>query len=469
MSEQISYGAEFLPPPAKVFLLGIGGIGMSALAQLLLRQGYTVAGSDRGLSEPDKQELYDKLRQQGAALFPQDGSGPRAFRPDALVVSAAIEPGNADLAAAPALPIFHRALALSQTLQRLQIPRIAVAGSCGKTTVTGWLTSALRQLSRQVLMVNGGYGLDFEDQTRPGNFFADPEPEFAVFEVDESDRSIREFCPDYALLLNIGNDHYSTAELREVFAAFLARVKKAAVLPAQLAALPPPVLNRKYFSETAADVSSARPLHYQGTAEGCCFIISGYPPISCRQTGRHSAWNAAAVLQMLSLVLPSHSPAALAEAMCAFAGIRQRFELMSAPGARCPFINDYAHNPEKIAAALAAARERFGSPVLAVFQPHGFGPLGFMRQALAESLRESLQDGDQLLLLPVYYAGGSSSHKPTSQEVAEEYAAQGLPVTYVPDRETAATMIRNSQTQRCVLVMGARDASLRSWTGTLPC
>jgi len=270
-------------------------------------------------------------------------------------------------------------------------------------------------------------------------------------------------------LLNIGNDHYSTAELQEVFAAFLARAARAAVLPAQLADLPPPALTRKYFSEKPAAVPSAYVQTYQGTPEGCQFTITGYPPISCRQTGLHSAWNAAAVLQMLSIVLPSQSPAALAEAMHGFTGIRQRFELMSAPGARCPYINDYAHNPEKIAAALAAARERFGSPVLAVFQPHGFGPLGFMRQALAESLRESLQHGDQLLLLPVYYAGGSSSHQPTAQEVAEEYAARGLPVMYVPDRETAAAIIRNSQAQRCVLVMGARDASLRSWTGTLAC
>lgn len=469
MSGQISFGLDFLSPPGRVFLLGIGGIGMSGLAQLLVRQGYTVAGSDRGLAEPAKQGLYCKLRQQGIELFQQDGSGPRVFRPDAFVVSAAIEPGNPDLLAGPALPIFHRAGALSQTLRRLRIPLIAVAGSCGKTSVTGWLAAALRQLSRQVLLVNGGYCLNYEDDKQPGNFFSDSTPEFAVAEVDESDRSIREFSPEYALLLNIGNDHYSTAELREVFTAFLQQTSRAAVLPASLAELPPAALPRKYFSAAETSVPSAYPITYRATAAGCQFTLEGYPPINCQQTGLHSAWNAAAVLQMLSIVLPELPKAELAGALGAFRGIRQRFELMSAPGAPCPYINDYAHNPEKIAAALAAARERFGGPLLAVFQPHGFGPLGFMRQALAEVLRESLLPGDRLLLLPVFYAGGSSNHSPTSQQVAAEYASNGLPVLYVPNRDDAAAVIKNSQEHKCVLVMGARDASLRTWTGTLIC
>ncbi len=470
MHRQFFSQSAFPPSPRRIFLLGIGGIGMSGLAQLLLRQGYVVGGSDRALADPAKQQLYTQLRRQGATLFPQDGSGPREFRPEALVLSAAIESDNPDLAAAPAVPLFHRARALSQILNRLPIPQIAVAGSCGKTSVSGWLATALRQLSQRVLLVNGGYCLDFENQDYPGNFFSDSPPEYAIIEVDESDRSISEFTPDYALLLNIGTDHYSTEELTEVFAAFLGRATRGAVVPAQLAQLPPTALEQKYFSAQGSAVPAAYPLSYQATAEGCQFTIAGYPAVSCRQSGLHSAWNGAAVLQMLSLVLPSAQPSELASSLAAFSGIRQRFEVMSPPGAACPCINDYAHNPEKIAAALSAARERFGGSVLAVFQPHGFGPLAFMRQSLAESLQRALQPGDKLLLLPVFYAGGSSSQQPTSKEVAEEYAARGLPVVYASDRDFAAELIRGSRGHHAsVLVMGARDASLRSWSGSLLC
>ena len=86
-TESLSFAQEFPPPPARLFLVGIGGIGMSAVAQFLKHQGYQVAGSDRGLQEPSRQFLFRALERQGIALFPQDGSGPRAFHPDGFVRS----------------------------------------------------------------------------------------------------------------------------------------------------------------------------------------------------------------------------------------------------------------------------------------------------------------------------------------------------------------------------------------------
>ncbi len=453
--------------PGKVFLVGIGGIGMSALAQLLVHLGYKVAGSDRGLKDPDKQDLYEKLASQGIALFPQDGSGIARFRPDCLIHSAAIEADNPDFMAAEGIPLLHRASALAQCLNRMQAIQVAVAGSCGKTSVTGWLSSALRCLGHRILMVNGGYCNDFENATLPGNFYADKDPEFLLVEVDESDRSIREFSPDYAILLNIGNDHYSTDELRQVFAGFLQKTRRGAVLPAELQSLPPEQLPVSFFSEQATAGNSAYPEKYQVTPEGCQFQIYGFSEtVRCRQNGLHSAWNAAAILQLLEMLLPDKRdllPGSLNE----FRGVRQRFELVSEPGEACPRINDYAHNPEKIAAALATARERFGSPLLALFQPHGFAPFGFMREALKESLQNALHPGDQLILLPVYYAGGTSSHSPTSQEVAREYQEAGLPVIAADSRTQAEQMIRDYPCKTCIMVMGARDASLRNWTRVL--
>ena len=458
---------SFPAAPARIFLVGIGGIGMSALAQLLVHLGYQVAGSDRGLKDPDKQDLYEKLARQGIALFPQDGSGIVRFRPDCLIHSAAIEAGNPDFLAAEGIPLLHRASALAQCLNRIPAIQVAVAGSCGKTSVTGWLSSALRCLGHRILMVNGGYCNNFENATLPGNFFADENPEFLLVEVDESDRSIREFSPDYAILLNIGNDHYSADELQQVFTGFLQKTRRGAALPAALQSLTPEQLPVHFFSEQATAANSAYPENYQATPEGCQFQIHGFKEaVCCLQNGLHSAWNAAAILQMLAMLLPEKRdclPGSLNE----FRGVRQRFELVSEPGDACPRINDYAHNPEKIAAALATARERFGSPLLALFQPHGFAPFGFMRGALKEVLRTALHPGDQLILLPVYYAGGSSSHSPTSQEVAQEYQAAGLPVLAADNRAQAEQMVRDYPRKTCILVMGARDASLRNWTRTL--
>ena len=205
MTQQQNATAALPPPPATVFLVGIGGIGMSGLAQALLAQGYAVAGSDRLLEGPGRTELLDKLRRTGISIFPQNGSGPAAVSPDAVVISAAVEPGNPDLKALPNLPVLHRARALASVVDRGAALQIAVAGSAGKTSVTGWLASALRALGHRVLAVNGGYMIDAQSATCPGNYSTDPNPEIAVIEVDESDRSLVEFTPHVGVLLNVGN------------------------------------------------------------------------------------------------------------------------------------------------------------------------------------------------------------------------------------------------------------------------
>ena len=146
-------------PPARAFLVGLGGIGMSGLAQYLQARGYAVAGSDRLLDGPGRQELVDKLRRLGIAVFPQDGSGPREFRPDVLVASAAVEPGNPDFLASPACPVCSRARALATLLDREAGRQIAVAGSAGKTTVTGWLAASLRALGHRVVHRTDGHRL----------------------------------------------------------------------------------------------------------------------------------------------------------------------------------------------------------------------------------------------------------------------------------------------------------------------
>ena len=441
---------------------------MSGLAQMLRRQGHAVAGSDRLLDGPGRTELVAQLHALRIGIFPQDGSGVRATRPAALIASAAVEEGNPDFLAAPDTPRLGRAQALAAALARSGTRQIAVAGSCGKTTVTGWLASALRALGHPVEMVCGGYALECMGPQAPGNYACDPEPVFSVVEVDESDKSLVEFSPALGLLLNVGRDHYEHNELLRVFGEFLDRCAEAIVLPDSLAtafAAHGPAPRRSFGTAgSAAQVAYSR---YASSAEGIHFDLSDIGPCASGQLGRHSALNAAAVAA--ALVQLGESPARIPAALAAFQGVAQRFQRMDAPGqTRIPVYNDYAHNPEKIRAALLTAQEAADGPILAMFQPHGFRPLGFMTEELRAVLAETLRPGDRFVLLPVYYAGGTASFSPTSAEVAADCAARGLPVLAPGSREDllheASALAAPA---RLVLVLGARDPSLPEWTSRL--
>ena len=468
----MEYSRQFPAAPAKVFFVGIGGIGMSGLAQLMAAKGYKIYGSDRGLDEPGKAELYSCLTKQGITLFPQDGSGIADASPDALVVSTAVEDGNPDIVAAKDIPILHRAFALSQTIKSCNIPLIAVAGSCGKTSVTGWIASALHALGERVLVVNGGYYAGDITPPYPGNFMMDANPQWAVAEIDESDRSISEFSPEYGLLLNVGNDHYGEDELRQVFAAFLSRCQNGAVTSAELKELASGMkCPLALFDTKPSDASAVSPTDYTMDSEGIRFTAAGFGKVRSNQSGRHSSYNACAVLAMLKLLGLNYSDAQLAASIAAFQGIRQRFEVMGKTADDTPRVNDYAHNPEKLAAAISTAHDRFGSPIVAFFQPHGFTPLGFMREKLLDTLAQNLLPGDSFCMLPVFYAGGTAAFKPTSEELIDELKQKrsckdGVSLFALP-REEAKKAIDAAPDKKAIIVMGARDSSLRPWTATL--
>ncbi|NLG15514.1 MAG: hypothetical protein GX561_15090 [Lentisphaerae bacterium] len=453
------------PPPAKIFLVGIGGIGVSGLAQLLASRGYHVAGSDRGLKDQGKEQLYEDLKSQGVILYPQDGSGPIAEKPDAIVISTAVESDNPDLLANPDIPVIHRAAALAQTIDKIDAPQIAIAGSCGKTSVTGWIAQALQAIDYNVLMINGGYALDDEKPGFPGNAKLCQNPDFIVVEVDESDKSLSAFHPDYAVLLNVGNDHYGQDELCQVFADFLAQASKGiAILDSLkgLAGIQGKTIVK--FAEQPQENAIA-PSNFSSSADGIRFDTAQFGTIHSSQTGFYSAINACAVLATLKLVAPNTPNDKLAQAIAAFSGIRQRFEIIGKASNGTVVVNDYAHNPEKLNAAIQAAQLRFGSPIAAIFQPHGFKPLGFMRKALVEALKSCLSPDDLLVMLPVFYAGGTASFSPTSDQVAEELKQQGINAIAKTRDETAKLL--KQQPFNVALVMGARDASLRTWSKIL--
>jgi UDP-N-acetylmuramate--alanine ligase len=284
-------------------------------------------------------------------------------------------------------------------------------------------------------------------------------------EVDESDKSISEFSPDYGVLLNVGDDHYERAELQRVFGEFLGRCGEGAAVLAELRELAPSTLHLACFSPSPSRAGDFWPEEYKVMPSGMRFCLPDGVAVESSQSGMHSAWNACAVMALLSLLPLGRTEHELAKALGAFQGVRQRFEYLGNRADGVPFVNDYAHNPEKISAAVSAARERFGSPLYLVFQPHGFKPLGFMREALLSHLAEVLREGDRFVMLPVFYAGGSSAFHPTSKDVAEEAAGRGLSVVAGERADVERELAERRPA--AVLVMGARDSSLRPWTNEL--
>ena len=211
--------------------IGIGGIGMSGLAAAFRDLGYRISGSDRGADNPENAHIISPLREIGITIYPQDGSYITGGVPDALVYSTAIEEDNPDFVAGKSIKRLHRSEMLKELI-RLSGEKqlsIAVTGSCGKSTVTAYLAEALLNLDADPRSLNGAVSKRFASADCVGNYRGG-NGKYFVFEADESDKSLLNYSADYAVILNIGTDHYSKEELADVFGRFLANTRRGAVL-----------------------------------------------------------------------------------------------------------------------------------------------------------------------------------------------------------------------------------------------
>ena len=204
-------------------LIGIGGVGMSALAQALLDKGCAVSGADRQIvasATPPPTPVLRALAAQGVALFPDDGSGVDAGTAR-IIVSTAIEDSNPGLrkAKASGIPVVHRAAALAETLSCRKL--VAVAGTCGKSTVTAILGHVLTACGFDPVVVNGAQIAGWDENGARVGSVRKGVGEYAVAEVDESDKSLTAFSPYAAIITNASADHYSKEEMDAVFDDFI--------------------------------------------------------------------------------------------------------------------------------------------------------------------------------------------------------------------------------------------------------
>ncbi|MBP5321491.1 MAG: hypothetical protein J6334_10930 [Kiritimatiellae bacterium] len=418
-----------------VHIAGIGGVGMSALAQTLLDQGIGVTGSDRLLDRGDLTGTLKRLQAQGVALFPQDGSGvtPQTAR---LVISSAIESDNPECVKARelAIPEIHRAAELAAALSGYEV--VAVAGTCGKSTVTAMLGQVLAGCGLDPQVVNGaeisGWDADGSriGSVRPGK------GRLAVVEVDESDKSLMAFSPAHAIITNASADHFGMEETEALFAAFRAKV-------------PGTVIDGR-DGVTEPDGIALEGWRGRFTWEGTVYTVP--------MPGRHNVLNAWYAVRMARAL--GCAPEAIAAALATFPGVVRRLQTIGFCG-KAMVLDDYAHNPEKLAAAWRTLSAAFPTGICAVWRPHGYGPLRKMMDALTEMFATVCRPQDTLFLLPVYDAGGTADRTISSRDLADRLAARGVKVRLVPDPIHAEReMHALAPTVGALVTFGARDPDL---------
>jgi UDP-N-acetylmuramate--alanine ligase len=433
-----------------VHFTGIFGTGMSALAQYLRFQGIRVSGSDRLLASEDTASMRQSLEGLGCTIVNQDGSGIRADT-DVVCISTAIEESNPDITAARAygIPIIHRSDLLASIISSKRT--IAVAGTSGKSTVTSMIFEFMTVCGKSPSLISGAPLRRLEKQGLIGNAWSGGS-DLLVVEADESDGTLVKYSPEVAVVLNISKDHKSIDEIKELFARLIVQSTWTAVNwdDPILVSFPSSVgFGRNSSASWRPDREELLPTSVKLFRKG----IEYHLPLP----GEHNLENLRAALCVCEHFGCDGST--LAAAVRDFEGVARRFSVTGTKQ-KIHVVDDFAHNPAKIAAAVNAARG-LSDRIIAVYQPHGFGPTRFLKDEYSAVFQNVFRKNDILYLLPIYYAGGTAEKNISSEDIVNGLGRVPFIAQAVSDRDGLLTKLKaDAGPGDCVLVMGARDPSL---------
>ena len=460
------------------YFIGILGSGMSALARLAHQMGHAVGGSDRNLSGG----AYAEFKSIGIKVYAQDGAGIETFaaalkidaREIIIVKSTAIEDTVADIVKARELGLcqIHRSDLLAEFFNRAQCS-IAAAGTAGKTSVSSMISFILDSCGFSPSFVIGGVARNFKVSSRY------KESKHFIIEADESDGTIVKYKPHIGLLTNISKEHKELDELHSLFNAFISNIAPggAALINISCPEAAKLFESRDIKKDNAAGINykiinfeySKNINQYPGDflvsginlkADGSTFKINGIT-FETGLIGIHNVENFA-----ISVIASHIAGAALTDISAVlknYAGVARRLEVI---GSRegVVVIDDYAHNPHEIKTAINAVKI-FEKPVIAVYQPHGYGPTALTRGELCEAFTD-LKSDDRLFINEIYYGGGTVNKTITSLDLVDEIKGKLSDrsdiVNYCATLEDAAqsvskTISDDRSAPWIVLVMGARD------------
>ena len=428
--------------------VGILGIGMSAIAQYLAKD-CLVGGSDRSIGNSRDEEI---LKNQGLSIFLQDGSG-ICEKTQVVVVSTAIENDNPDIKKAKELniPILHRSEVLAAIVKKHY--SVSVTGTSGKSSVSAMIFHILDFAGKKPSFIGGANLHSLRKKNLLGNAFRG-NGEILVIEADESDGTVVRYFPKISVLLNISRDHKEISEVVSLL--------KTASNQSNLTIYNKDDKNFEGFEGKSFGFSRNAdyfPIRYSLAEDSSTFTTESGVSFVLNFTGEHTVKNALAALAVCKELQIDEKT--ITKALSTYGGIARRFDKYPA-SRNILVIDDYAHNPEKIAAAISAAQMR-KTPLSVVFQPHGFGPLKFMFDDLKNMFLKTLRPIDKLYLLSTFYAGGTADKSLDSDKLAEE-----LKTVFVKNRQELSEILKKEvKENETVLICGARDNSLSDFAKEL--
>jgi UDP-N-acetylmuramate--alanine ligase len=445
---------------------------MTPLALIVQARGGRVEGSDRALDQGRNADRFDFLRGRGVLLHPQDGSGVRSSG-QILVTSAAVEETIPDVQAARRIgaTVTTRARLLAELFNDAALG-IGVAGTSGKSTTVGMIGWILARAGKSPTIMNGADMKNFVAADTPFASARIGDGDAFVSEVDESDGSIAFFEPRIAVVNNISLDHKSLDELRSLFRGFIARAETVVLNldNAETAALLADLRSDQavtYSLENAqADLLASSPVR---SPAGIAFLVKArdtgeVADMNLKVPGLHNVANALA-----ALCAAKACGVTLAEAathLGEFSGIRRRLDVVGTVNGMT-VIDDFAHNPDKISATLETMHA-FPGRLLLMFQPHGYGPIRLMRDALVDCFANGLHGDDVLVMPEPVYFGGTVDRSVGSRELASDIERRGRKAFALPDRGACGDrLVELARRGDRILIMGARDDSLSSFAQEL--
>lgn len=449
----ISSLIEFKNP----FFIGIAGSGMSAIAQYLQGIGKNVSGSDRFFKEDEHNDTREKLQVEGIKCFLQNGEG-ITEQTDLVVVSTAIEDTVAEVQKAKQLtiPIIKRSELLAIVAESKKT--IVVGGTSGKSTTSAMLFDILEYAGLQPGIIGGAGLISLIKKGKIGNAKVGG-GEWLIIEADESDGSIVQYKPEIGLLLNADKDHKEMDVLMQVFTAFKNNSKLFVVNQSHPLVKQLSQDIKQDFSFDADSGAGYTGTEFEQKGLTVLFKVNGVD-FKLNIIGKHNMENAlaaSAVAAQLGVDLR-----VCARALKNYEGIYRRHQVAGNKNGAW-LIDDFAHNPVKCAAAIAACQP-IAPKVIAWFQPHGYGPTKFLRKDFVQEIGKILRAGDEIWMSEIFYAGGTAIKDISANDLITDLQKESKHAFFIENRNDFLPAVRSHITNDCVLLlMGARDPSLEEF------
>lgn len=438
-----------------VFFIGIAGTGMSAIAQYLAGIGKNVSGSDRYFVPGELNDTRNKLEADGIQCFLQNGEGVTETI-DLVVVSTAVEDTVPEVQKAKGLniPIIKRSELLAIIAKSKKT--IAVGGTSGKSTTSAMLFQIMEFADKQPSIISGAGLVSIIKENKIGNAKVGT-GEWLIIEADESDGSIVQYEPEVGLLLNVDKDHQEIEELMQIFGVFKKNTHQLFVVNQSNGLAKQ--LSENVLHDFSTDENSGAGYiagDFKQEALQIQFNINQHPFL-LYTVGKHNMENALAAVAVAHQLGIGYETCA--DALKEYEGIYRRHQLLGIKKG-VYVIDDYAHNPAKCAASIAACQP-IAEKVIAWFQPHGYGPTRFLRHDFVKEIAAALRPQDEIWMSEIFYAGGTAVKDISAKDLINDIKALGKNAFFVEDRKDLLETIRpHLGNDAVLLLMGARDPGL---------